>query len=100
MDLLTLLVLLVIAGICGSLAELLVGFSPGGFIVSIVIGVIGAYLGTFLAHRLGLPPILTVGVGPQPFDLVYATVGSVLLLAVISLVRGGRGPRFTRRRRY
>ncbi|MBA3947750.1 MAG: GlsB/YeaQ/YmgE family stress response membrane protein [Herpetosiphonaceae bacterium] len=100
MDLLTLLVLLVIAGICGSIAELLVGFSPGGFMVSIVIGVVGAYLGSFLAHQFGLPNILSITVGPEPFDLVYATLGSIILLAVISLLRGGRGRRFARRRRF
>ena len=43
MDPLQLLILLVIAGICGAVAELIVGFSPPGLhvmLVSIIIGVI------------------------------------------------------------
>lgn len=102
MDLLQLLVLLVIAGICGSIAELIVGFSPGGFLVSIVVGVIGAYLGTILgtalSNRFGLPAF-AIEIGDQRFDLVWATIGSILLLLIISLVRGGRGRRVVRRRR-
>ncbi|GAC1547384.1 MAG: GlsB/YeaQ/YmgE family stress response membrane protein [Herpetosiphon sp.] len=93
MDWLQLLVLLVIAGICGAVAELLVGFSPGGLAVSVVIGVIGAYLGTFLARQFHLGNVLALSVGNQSFDLVYATIGSILLLAVISLIRSRRVPR-------
>ena len=60
MSLLELLVLLVIAGIAGAIAEFLVGFSPGGFLVSIIIGAVGAFIGTWLARQLGLPPLLTI----------------------------------------
>ncbi|HEX6287691.1 MAG TPA: hypothetical protein VFZ66_00800 [Herpetosiphonaceae bacterium] len=96
-----LLILLVIAGICGVIAEWIVGFSPGGFIVSIIVGLIGAYLGGWLAGRLGLPPILSVAAllpninAALSFDIVWAILGSILLLLIISLVRGSG-----RRRRY
>jgi len=43
------LILLLVAGICGSIAQSLVGYSHGGCLVSIVLGLIGAVLGTFLA---------------------------------------------------
>ena len=101
MTLLELLVLLVIAGIAGAIAEFLVGFSPGGFLVSIIIGVIGAFIGTFLARRLGLPPILTITINQQTFPIAWAVIGSLVLVAVLSMLRGPR--RFSRgysRRRY
>ena len=102
MSLLELLVLLVVAGIAGAIAELLVGFSPGGFLVSIIIGIIGAYVGTWLAGRLGLPPILTININGRVFPLVWAIVGSLVLVVALSLLRGPR--RFYRRsysrRRY
>jgi uncharacterized membrane protein YeaQ/YmgE (transglycosylase-associated protein family) len=91
-----LLILLVIAGICGTIAEWVVGFSPGGFVVSIIVGLLGAYLGGWLASRLGLPSILSVAAllpninTALSFDIVWAILGSILLLFVISLVRGGR----------
>ncbi len=90
MGLIELLILLVIAGICGAVAEAIVGFSPGGFVVSIIIGIIGAYLGTILASRLNLPAFLPVTIGGQTIEIVWAILGSILLLLVISLFRGRR----------
>ncbi|CAA9230228.1 MAG: hypothetical protein AVDCRST_MAG26-929 [uncultured Chloroflexia bacterium] len=90
MGIIELLILLVIAGICGAIAEMIVGFSPGGFVVSIIIGVIGAYLGTVLAGRLNLPAFLPVTIGGQTIEIVWAILGSILLLLVISLFRGRR----------
>jgi uncharacterized membrane protein YeaQ/YmgE (transglycosylase-associated protein family) len=102
MSLLELIVLLVIAGIAGAIAEFLVGFSPGGFLVSIIIGVIGAYIGSWLAGQLRLPPILTININGHTFPLIWAIIGSLVLVAVLSLLRGPR--RFYRgqytRRRY
>lgn len=87
MSLLGLLVLLVIAGICGAIAEMIVGFSPGGFAASIVVGIIGAYLGTLLADYLNLPPFLTIQVGGQSLDIMWAILGSIMLLLIISVFR-------------
>ena len=42
--------LLLVAGIIGSLAQSIVGYSHGGCAVSIVMGFIGALLGTWLAR--------------------------------------------------
>lgn len=99
MGLIELLILLVIAGICGVIAEWIVGFSPGGFVVSIVVGLIGAYLGSWLAAQINLPALLPVGslgltsnTGLLNFDIVWSILGAILLLLLISLVRGaGRG---------
>jgi uncharacterized membrane protein YeaQ/YmgE (transglycosylase-associated protein family) len=105
--LISLLILLVIAGICGVIAEWIVGFSPGGFVVSVIVGLLGAYLGSWLAQRIGLPSVLNVlallpGTTPVlQFDVVWAILGSILLLLVISLVRGtGRAGGRRRRGRY
>jgi uncharacterized membrane protein YeaQ/YmgE (transglycosylase-associated protein family) len=97
MGLIELLILLVIAGICGVIAEFIVGFSPGGFVVSIVVGVIGAYLGSYLANQLGLPQYLPVSMllptTAYDFSLLWAIVGSILLVALIKALRTGRGRR-------
>lgn len=85
------LVLLVIAGICGSLAEALAGYSHGGCLVSIVLGLIGALLGTWLARLLGLGEILSIQVGNQPFPIVWSIIGAALFVGVLRLV--SRGPR-------
>ncbi len=43
------LLLLLVAGICGSIAQSLVGYSRGGCLVSIALGFIGALFGMWLA---------------------------------------------------
>ncbi|MDQ2995741.1 MAG: GlsB/YeaQ/YmgE family stress response membrane protein [Chloroflexota bacterium] len=98
MDLLQLSILLVIAGICAAIAQWVVGFSPGGFIVSIIVGVVGAYLGTSLANLVRIPPILPIHVGVVSFDLLWAVLGSLLLLLLLYLIRYGSGPRISIRR--
>lgn len=98
MDLLQLSILLVIAGICAAIAQWVVGFSPGGFIVSIIVGVVGAYLGTSLANLVRVPPILPIHIGVVSFDLLWAVLGSLLLLLLLYLIRYGSGPRLSIRR--
>lgn len=93
MTLLELLVLLLIAGICGSLAQALVGYSHGGCLVSIVLGLIGALVGSWLARVAGLPEILSVQIGNQPFPLVWSIIGAALFVAVLNLLSRRGGPR-------
>jgi uncharacterized membrane protein YeaQ/YmgE (transglycosylase-associated protein family) len=104
MSLLELIVLLVIAGIAGAVAEFIVGFTPGGFLVSIILGVIGAYIGRWLAQRLHLPMLLPITVGTQTIELVWTILGALVLVGLVSLLRGHHYPRrrhrYTRRRLY
>ena len=46
------LISLVIAGIAGAIAKTLVGLNRGGCIISIIVGFIGAMIGTWLARDL------------------------------------------------
>ena len=88
MDLLQLLTLLVIAGICGAIAQWIIAFSPGNLLVSIIVGVIGAYLGTALANLLRIPNLVPpLVIGNQPFNLLWALLGSLLLLYLLKLLR-------------
>ena len=70
MTLLHFLLLLLIAGVCGSIAQALVGGTPGGCFVSIALGFIGALLGTWLAQLMGLPDVLVLDIAGQPFPVV------------------------------
>lgn len=99
MDLLQLLTLLVIAGICGAIAQWIVAFSPGNLLVSIIVGVIGAYLGTLLANLLRIPDLVPpLIIGNLPFNLLWALLGSILLLYALKLLRNsGRSQLFVRR---
>jgi len=86
MTLLDLLLLLLVAGICGSLGQAISGYSRGGCLVSIALGFIGAVLGMWLARKLGLPELFTVQIGTTAFPIVWSIIGSALFVAVITLL--------------
>jgi uncharacterized membrane protein YeaQ/YmgE (transglycosylase-associated protein family) len=81
------LILLVIAAICGGLGQALAGYSVGGCLVSIVVGFIGAYIGMWLAGKFGLPEIFAIKVGGKTFPIIWAIVGSAVLTLIIALLR-------------
>lgn len=87
-----LLILLLVAGICGALAQSIVGYSHGGCLVSIVLGFIGSLLGTWLARFLGLPELFTLQIGNQNFPVVWSIIGAGLFVAVLSLLSSRRTP--------
>ncbi|HEY9402635.1 MAG TPA: hypothetical protein VIQ24_08065 [Pyrinomonadaceae bacterium] len=85
-----LLILLLVAGVCGALGQAISGFSRGGCLVSIALGFIGAILGMWLAGQLGLPELLMLPVAGRNFPVVWSIIGSALFVAVISLITRGR----------
>lgn len=86
MTILEFLILLVIAAICGALGQAIAGYSLGGWVITTVVGFIGAFLGTWLARSIGLPELLMVNIGGQPFPIVWAIIGSALFAAIIALL--------------
>jgi uncharacterized membrane protein YeaQ/YmgE (transglycosylase-associated protein family) len=87
MTLTALLILLLIAGICGSIGEAIGGYSHGGCLVSIALGFIGALLGMWISSALGLHEMFAVSVGGHSFPVVWSIIGSALFVAAIGLFR-------------
>lgn len=88
MVLIDFLLILLIAAAAGAIGRLLAGYYPGGLLASILIGFIGALLGTWLARLLLLPAWLTFTVGGTAFPFLWAVIGSTLLLVLLSLIAG------------
>lgn len=86
MTILDVIVLLIIAGLCGALGQAISGFSRGGCLVSIAIGFIGALLGMWLARLLGLPELFAIQIGTTKFPIIWSIVGSALFVAIITLL--------------
>lgn len=86
MTLTSFLVLLLVAGICGSIGRAIVGYSHGGCLVSIALGFIGAIVGVWLAGALHLPELFDVRIGDQHFPILWSIIGSALFVAVINLI--------------
>ena len=90
MTLVDLLVLLLVAGICGALGQAITGYSRGGCLVSIALGFVGAVLGVWLARALALPELFTIQIGTTNFPIIWSIIGSALFVAVIALITRGR----------
>lgn len=88
MSIVELLILLFIAGICGSIARALAGGTRGGCLVSIILGFIGALLGSWLATKAGLPELLNIPIGNRSFPVLWSVIGASLFVAVLSLISG------------
>jgi uncharacterized membrane protein YeaQ/YmgE (transglycosylase-associated protein family) len=73
-----LLITLVLGLVIGAVAKLLMpGNDPGGWIITILLGIAGSFVGSFLFSRIGM-----AGLGAS---LVGAILGAMLLLFVYRL---------------
>jgi len=85
-----LILLLLVAGLCGALGQAIAGFSRGGCLVSIALGFVGAVLGTWLAGVMGLPALFNLDIGGQSFPIVWSVIGAAVFVAVLGLIGGRR----------
>lgn len=95
MTLTELIVLLIIAAICGAVGQSLAGYDLGGCLVSIVVGFIGAYIGLWVAGKFGLPEMLAIKIGGKNFPIIWAVIGSAIFTLIVALIRRAiSGPRY------
>ena len=83
------IILWIIVGlIAGALAKLIMpGDDPGGIVVTILLGVAGAFVGGFVASLIG------IGGGGLIWTIIIATLGAIILLAIYRAIVGGRTAR-------
>lgn len=86
MTLIQLLVLLLIAGVCGALGQAITGYSRGGCLVSIALGFVGALLGSWIAGALNLPELIRIPVAGMNFPVIWSIIGAALFVALINLI--------------
>jgi uncharacterized membrane protein YeaQ/YmgE (transglycosylase-associated protein family) len=82
----SLIILLIVAGIVGAIGQRLAGYSRGGLLTSIVIGFIGALIGTWGAKQFHLAEIFTLQIGRTNFPIVWAILGAALFVAILGLM--------------
>ncbi len=74
--------------VAGAIAKLILpGKDPGGIIVTIIIGIVGAVVGGFIATRLGFGNVT----GFNFYSLIIAIIGSIILLLIYRMVMRQRG---------
>ena len=75
---------IIIALIAGALGKLIMpGRDPGGIIVTILLGIAGAFVGGFITQNL-----LGFGSGGFIWSIIVATLGAIILLGIYRLVVG------------
>lgn len=68
----------------GAVAKLIMpGRDPGGFVITILLGIAGAFVGGFVASRMGIGTFT----GFNPGSFLVATGGAVLLLFIYRLLK-------------
>lgn len=80
----SILIWILVGAVAGFLAGLIVKGYGLGLIGNIVVGIVGAFLAGWLLPTLGLS--LSLG-SPLITSIAYATIGAVVLLLLIGLVR-------------
>ena len=85
-----LIVLIVIAAICGAVGRAIAGGGPGGLIASVALGFIGALIGPWVARAMHLSEPYVLRFGGQSFPIVWSIVGAALFVAILHLVSGPR----------
>lgn len=83
-----LLVLIIIAAICGAVGKALAGGARGGILVSTALGFIGALLGPWVARQFNLSEPFVLRVGGESFPIVWSIIGAALFVALLHLLSG------------
>ena len=80
MGILAWIVVGLIAGILAKIA--MPGPDPGGIILTIVIGIVGALIGGYVIELLGGPGVTGINLS----SILVATLGSIIFLAIYRLI--------------
>lgn len=78
--------MLLIAALTGSVGARIAGRKNLGCLTSMLLGFVGAAIGTLIARELDLPSFLSLRFGGSPFPVVWAVLGSALFVAFLNLV--------------
>ena len=75
---------IVLGGIVGAIAKLIMpGKDPGGFIVTILLGIAGAFVGGYVSTLLGFGTVT----GFNVISLVIAVIGALILLFIYRIIK-------------
>ena len=82
-----LLTWIILGAIAGAIAKwIMPGDDPGGFIITILLGIAGALVGGFIASAMGLGDMDGFSFG----TVIIAILGAILLLFLYRLITGNR----------
>jgi uncharacterized membrane protein YeaQ/YmgE (transglycosylase-associated protein family) len=75
---------IVLGLVAGILAKwIMPGRDPGGFIVTIILGIVGALVGGFISVQLGFGDVTGFNIG----SIIIAVLGAILLLFIYRMIK-------------
>lgn len=79
----TIIIWLVVGGVAGWLASLVVRGNGQGLLINVVVGIVGAVIAGWL-FGAGINQAITIT------TFIYSVIGAIILLAIINLINRGR----------
>jgi uncharacterized membrane protein YeaQ/YmgE (transglycosylase-associated protein family) len=83
MTVVELIVLLLVAGILGVVSQRITGIEPGGLIMSVVLGFIGAWLGRGFSVWLSIRDLIYLDIAGSRFPLLWSILGGVVVTTIV-----------------
>jgi uncharacterized membrane protein YeaQ/YmgE (transglycosylase-associated protein family) len=81
-----LVVLVIIAAVCGAVGKALGGGARGGLLVSVALGFIGALIGPWIAGLMHLSEPFVIRYGGQSFPILWSIIGAAVVVAALHLI--------------
>ncbi|MDZ4166666.1 MAG: GlsB/YeaQ/YmgE family stress response membrane protein [Coriobacteriia bacterium] len=73
----------IVGGLAGMLAQFLLGQGRAGCLMTVVLGVVGAFIGGFVMSLFGFGGVDGLNI----WSILVATVGAIVLLAIARILR-------------
>lgn len=77
-------VLLAIAGVCGFAASQLMGAKRVNIVMLVVLGLVGAFVGRFIASFFHLPLWGTLYLAGNAFPVLWSVLGALVVVGLVS----------------
>lgn len=87
MDPVGLIIWLVLGAVAGWLAGIIMKTGSGNVVTNIIVGIVGAFLGGWLASLLG---VASATGGLSIVSVITAVVGACVLLFILGMIQRGR----------
>jgi hypothetical protein len=77
------LVLLLVAGVCGGMAQVVTGFRHGLLLVFVGFAFFGGMLGFWIARFAELPDPFAFPIGESNFPVIASVMGAIILVVLV-----------------
>jgi uncharacterized membrane protein YeaQ/YmgE (transglycosylase-associated protein family) len=86
MEMLDLLLVMAVAVPCGTIARLTSAYSKKGWFLHVGMAFMGGFVGVWFSRSVEVPTVYMLKVGAHEFPVIWALIGSVLMVAAIGLM--------------